>query len=163
MFNRLIVFVIGAGAAVGFLMPAHKAAPTPAAALVAPKADTPPPIDTVLNRASDGHFYVDAQVNDQTVRFLVDTGATGVALTGADAERLGMKALPGELEVVARGASGDVTGKFVTIHHIAVDQKEAFDVHGIVIPEGLPVSLLGQNFLAQVSSVSISGDKMTLR
>jgi uncharacterized protein (UPF0276 family) len=41
-------------------------------------------------KASDGHFWADGEVNGARVRFLVDTGATAVALTPADAERLGI-------------------------------------------------------------------------
>jgi aspartyl protease family protein len=41
----------------------------------------------VLPRGPDGHFYADAQVNGATVRFLVDTGATVVVLTPADAHK----------------------------------------------------------------------------
>ena len=46
-----------------------------------------------ISRAPDGHFYLDAQVNGAQVHFLVDTGASMVALTAADAQRAGI-ALP---------------------------------------------------------------------
>src|SRR6185295_1508387 len=60
-----------------------------------------------IARSADGHFYLDAQVNGAQVRFLVDTGASMVALTPADAQRAGI-ALPSE-RATARSAGGEVT------------------------------------------------------
>jgi aspartyl protease family protein len=120
-------------------------------------------IDTVLRRHDDGHFYVDAEVNGQLVHFVVDTGASTVALTKADAERAGISFLPSEFRVIARGASGNVKGEEIRINHIAIDQKEAFDQRGIVVDDGLDVSLLGQSFLSQIGTVLIDGETMTLR
>ena len=62
--------------------------------------------EVVIERKSDGHFYADAMVNGQLVRFLVDTGATGVALTAKDARHVGIFFSPGEFTVVGKGASG---------------------------------------------------------
>ncbi|MGZ3305436.1 MAG: retropepsin-like aspartic protease family protein, partial [Asticcacaulis sp.] len=45
---------------------------------------------TAIPKAADGHFWANATVNDKAVRFLVDTGATVVVLTEADAQRLGI-------------------------------------------------------------------------
>src|ERR671913_1996463 len=61
---------------------------------------------TELERSSSGHFYTHAKVNGQLVRFLVDTGATGVALTVADAERVGIDVNPASFEIVGEGAAG---------------------------------------------------------
>ncbi len=113
-----------------------------------------------LERSADGHFYADAMVNGARVRFLVDTGATMVALTAADAQRAGI-ALPSE-RARAQGAGGELEVIPVTIERIALGPLEARDVRGAVA-EALPVSLLGQSFLAQVGSVEIRGDVMVLR
>src|SRR3546814_2671774 len=50
----------------------------------------------VIPRSEDGHFYADAQVGAATVRFLIDTGATAVALSRADAQRAGISPRAGE-------------------------------------------------------------------
>jgi len=55
-----------------------------------------------------------------------------------------------------------VSGKEITINHIAIYQKEAFDMPAMVVADGLDVSLLGQSFLARIAKVEISGDKMIL-
>src|ERR1700754_2697256 len=52
----------------------------------------PTPGSGAVAKGADGHFWADAQVNGQPVHFLVDTGATAVALTPKDADRLGFKA-----------------------------------------------------------------------
>jgi len=113
-----------------------------------------------IARAPDGHFYLEAQVNGAQVRFLVDTGASIVALTAADAQRAGI-ALP-SARATAQGAGGAIEVMPVTIERIALGPLEARDVRAAVAPR-LGVSLLGQSFLSRVGSVEISGDRMVLR
>jgi aspartyl protease family protein len=117
---------------------------------------------TQIDRAPDGHFYVNALVNDKLVHFLVDTGASSIALTRADAEAAGIAVDPADIDVVARGASGDVRGARVNVHHVAIGQKEAWDLPSVVITDDMDVSLLGQSYLSQIGSVSIVNDKMIL-
>jgi aspartyl protease family protein len=156
VFFRILVLFVGVGAAIGFIFPLSKPVAKDASRA------TNPSLDTVLERRSNGHFYADVMVNDQVVNFIVDTGATTIALTEDDARRLGLNFSSAEYTTVGKGAGGEVRGKFVTLHHVAMGQKEAWDVEAVVI-EGGSMSLLGQNFLGQIGSVSISGDKMTLR
>jgi aspartyl protease family protein len=113
-----------------------------------------------LVRAGDGHFYADALVNGATIHFMVDTGASMVALTPADAQRAGIS-LPSE-RATARSAGGEVTVIPVTVDRIAIGPLEARDVRGAVADQ-LPISLLGQSFLSQIGSVEIRGDRMVLR
>jgi aspartyl protease family protein len=113
-----------------------------------------------IPRSPDGHFYLDAQVNGAQVHFLVDTGASMVALTAADAQRAGI-ALP-SARAMAEGAGGAIEIVPVTIDRIAAGPLEARGVEGAVARE-LSVSLLGQSFLSRVGTVQISGDRMVLR
>ncbi len=157
------------------------------AALLAPglpdRADTPPPgplaaspedgsvavVDVragngsarqTLTRAADGHFYAEAQVNGARIRFLVDTGASLVALTPEDARRAGLAI--GDASGRAQGADGEISFAPVTIDRLAIGSIEARAVRGAVA-ERLPVSLLGQSFLSRVGSVEMRGDTMILR
>jgi aspartyl protease family protein len=158
---------------IGFalLAPSFKAGPAPApqppaasgkpaATFAAPTAAGNGFASREIERAPDGHFYLDAQVNGAQVHFLVDTGASMVALTSADAQRAGI-ALPTE-RAIAQGAGGAVEIIPVTIDRIAAGPLEARDIPGAVARE-LPVSLLGQSFLSRVGNVQISGDRMVLR
>lgn len=162
----LVVIVFGA--MVGFLWPSGEGASKKAVVSKEAKAAamaraTDPALDTVLERKSDDHFYVDALVNETAINFVVDTGASVVALTQDDARAAGIAFDPRRFRVIARGASGDVRGQQVTIHRLSIGQKEAWDVDSVVVADGLDVSLLGQSYLGQIGSVSIANDKMTLR
>lgn len=119
--------------------------------------------EATLSRAADGHFYADAQVNGATVRFLVDSGASAVVLTRADAQRAGVPAGPGDFTAVAQGAGGDVRLKPVMLDRVAIGPVAARSVQGAVAEDDLHVSLLGQSFLARVGTVAIAGDRMVLR
>lgn len=113
-----------------------------------------------LRRSPDGHFYAEAEVNGARIRFLVDTGASMVALTAEDARRAGIR--PGEARASAMAAGGEVEIAPVMIDRMALGPIEARSVRGAVVKE-LPVSLLGQSFLQQAGGVEIEGDRMVLR
>lgn len=118
--------------------------------------------EVVLPRAGDGHFYAEVTVDGVSSRMLVDTGASVLALTGEDAEAMGITWQPDEVRPVARGASGAVFGVPVTLGHVQLGDFEARGVEAIVVPEGLGISLLGQSFLSQIDHVRIEGEQMIL-
>ena len=148
------------GIALGLMLPGGKpkAAPPPVAAVV-PAAEKPR--ETVIERADNGHFFTVANVNGEPIKFVVDTGATTVALTQDDARRAGIEFDPGQFGVVGSGASGDVRGQRVLLDDVVLDGKRVSGIHALVL-EGLTISLLGQNYLSHVD-LSISGDRMTLK
>lgn len=116
-----------------------------------------------IQRSPDGHFYLDAMVNGASVHFLIDTGASTVALTKRDAQAAGVQFASGEFNTVGQGAGGAVAMKSVTLDRVAAGALEAHNVDAVVIDSDLSVSLLGQSWLRQVGTVSIEGDTMTLR
>lgn len=96
-----------------------------------------------------GHFFTDGAINGNPVRFLVDTGATMIALPAADALRLGIDYRKGE-----RGYS-NTAGGVVPIYRVRFDTVrlgsiEVTGVDGVVIEQGLDVALLGMSFLNRV-------------
>jgi aspartyl protease family protein len=115
-----------------------------------------------LQRQADGHFYAEGEVEGTSIRFLVDTGASMIALNAEDAEALGLDWSDSELRHIGRGVNGDVFGKPVRLASVTVGDLQADDVEAVIIPKGLDVSLLGQSFLARVENVAIEGDRMTL-
>jgi aspartyl protease family protein len=116
----------------------------------------------VLQRDANGHFYADVAVNNMPVRFMVDTGATGIALSRDDARRAGLPVSVGMFDVVAEGASGDVKGEWVTLDSVKLGPEEVKQVPAVIL-DGGQQSLLGQAFLQQFDSVEIKGDRMFLR
>lgn len=135
----------------------REAAPPPA-----PSMAEGPARETVLERRGNGHFYVTALVNGQPVEFIVDTGASDIALTVEDARRVGIPFSESAFTVVGEGASGPVRGQVVRIDRVSVDGKTVEHLQGAVL-EGSTMSLLGQAYLSRISSVQMSGATMVLR
>lgn len=178
MFGRFVIGAIGMGALIGLMMPGSpRTVPPPAPAPASHHVDfeervpaLPPSSSNtsdrtgdaiILTREVDGHFYADAKVNGMPVRFLVDTGATGVALSRHAADIAGV-ATPMPDEVVGTGASGEVRGSHVTLQDISLGSKAVQAMPAIVLSGG-DRSLLGQRFLSRFASITIDGDTMTMR
>jgi aspartyl protease family protein len=159
--QKLVFFVLGFGALVGIMMPSDK--PTVASAKAEPGLfESPAYEETQLKRRDNGHFYVTAEVNGADIEFLVDTGASTVALTEEDAEAAGLDFSPDEFEPVARTANGIARGKALTLPKVTVDGKEVMEVEALILANS-EVSLLGQSYLSRIGGVQMSGDTMVLR
>lgn len=104
----------------------------------------------VLHADAVGQFYTHATINGMTARMLVDTGATTIAMPAADATRFGIdyrKGRPG----TASTANG-VTNVFVVhIERLRVGEFEVRNLLATVHETGLPIILLGSNFLDRFS------------
>lgn len=158
------------GSAIGWTWPSQKASSNASVAALAaePASETSEPFssdappETHLRRQDNGHFYVDAEVNGRVVRFVVDTGASIVALTEEDARRIGLPFDPATFDVIGKGASRDVRGTSITLGTVSVEGKKVYDVRGAII-QGGSMSLLGQSYLGALTSVNMSRDIMTLR
>jgi aspartyl protease family protein len=153
--GRALFLVIFAGLVIGLAWP--KDEPSPAAVSNGERQET------VLERESNGHFYTYAKLNDaELVHFVVDTGATVVALTVDDARRLGIPVNPDEFTYIAEGAGGPVRGMDLMLKSVEVDGKRVENVRAMVL-EGSSLSLLGQAYLSRMGEVEMSGDYMVLK
>ena len=119
--------------------------------------------DFVLTRAPDGHFYTDAQVNGTVIRFLVDTGASSVALSKADATKIGLPFTKADFTATGHGAGGTLALKPVMLDHVIVGTTDAANVEAVIVDSDMNVSLLGQSWLKRVATVEIKGDRMVLK
>lgn len=181
--TRLIVIMLVLGTAIGAMMPTGSPTPvneTSADLPAASASDTGEDEGTStddrraasdvfvsansvrLSREGDGHFYAKVQVNGAEVNFMVDTGASGIALTTEDARRAGLQFSSSEFKVVGRGAGGPVEGKWVTLDRVRLGSRTVEDSEAVII-DGGDQSLLGQSFLQQFGEVEIKGDTMVLR
>jgi aspartyl protease family protein len=115
-----------------------------------------------LDRDSDGHFYADVEINGSRIHALVDTGASGIALSRDDAHSAGVATSIGMNDVVGEGADGAVHGEVVMLDRIQLGDTKAEKMPAIVLNSG-GQSLLGQEFLSKFESVQIQGNKMVLR
>ena len=157
--QKALFLVVVAGAGIGLMWPSGQS-PAPAGEAAAAAAGEAK--ETLLKRRSDGHFYVDAEVNGELVNFVIDTGATDVVLPMDTARRLGIAFSESEFEVIGRGASGPVRGKVIRLDKVSVDGKEVRNIDA-AIAEGLDQPLLGQAYLSRISSVEMSKDHMRLQ
>lgn len=163
----LVAVVAGASACVSAAaMLALAPAPLRLARLEAPGfLDAPAaaePSAAVL-KGADGHFWAEGQVNGEPVRFLVDTGATAVALTPADAERLGFR--PQDLNYSHRvtTAGGRSRAAAVTLSSVSVSGARLDDVRALVIEKGLDTSLLGMSYLGRLARFEATREALFLQ
>ncbi|MEM9939876.1 MAG: TIGR02281 family clan AA aspartic protease [Pseudomonadota bacterium] len=115
-----------------------------------------------LPLSADGHYYLTADVNGAFIDFVVDTGATDIVLSEADAQRAGFT--PSELDYIGRAqtANGEVRIAPVRIDRFAVGGIEDVGVRAVVNEGDLDGSLLGMSYLQRFSSVEISGGRLVL-
>ena len=119
------------------------------------------PNSLVYRPNRQGHVLLDAAVNGSPVHFLVDTGATLVALTPGDAASAGFS--PGNLvfNVRTSTANGIDRAAAVKLREIRLGQFSAYDVPAVVM-ENLGTSLLGQSFLTRLDSYQMRDGLLTL-
>ena len=102
----------------------------------------------LLNESSGGHFMTAGKINGRAVQFMVDTGATHVAISMQDAERAGIGYKNG-LPVQMTTANGMAQGFRIKLNSVRVADVEVFDVDAVVIPQAMPFVLLGNSFLSR--------------
>jgi len=118
----------------------------------------------VLAMGQNGHYDVDATVNGVTIPMMVDTGATMIALSYEDAERLGLGPAGMNYAYTVMTANGPARTAYVTLPEIEVAGIRRTNVQAGVAERGkLSGSLLGMNFLGTLKSFTISGNQMTLQ
>lgn len=104
-----------------------------------------------LIKGADGHFWAEAAVDGKAVRFLVDTGATAVSLSLADAQRLGIDTDKLTYDYSVITADGRTRAASVKLASVAIAGARVRDVDALVIEKGLETSLLGMSYLGRLS------------
>ena len=106
-----------------------------------------PPDTVTLISDARGHFTTVGVVNGVSLRFLVDTGATSVVLSSADARRAGVNYLGGT-RVLTQTANGIVPVYTVKLDSLRIGDITVNNVDASVIEgDKLPIALLGMSFL----------------
>ena len=120
------------------------------------------PGETRVRLASDGHFWVEAELNGQNVRFLVDSGATTTSISVDTAQRVGIQPQAGLPAVVRtanglvnvqRGRASTLTVGNITRENVAVHISESFG----------DMNVIGMNFLSSLRSWSVEGRTLVLK
>ncbi|WP_312525000.1 TIGR02281 family clan AA aspartic protease [Paracoccus sp. (in: a-proteobacteria)] len=110
----------------------------------------------------DGHYYLSAQLNGKTVDFVVDTGATTIALSRDEAQKIGIDTANLAFISQARTANGIVATAPVVIRSFEIGDIHDENVMAMVIDGDLGQSLLGMSYLARFARVSIESDRLVL-
>ncbi len=114
----------------------------------------------LLTGDSQGHFAGTGQINGRAMQFLVDTGATMVALGEQEAQRLGLRYRDGD-KVRMQTANGAVQGWRVRLDTVRVGEVQVLGVDAVVLPHALPHVLLGNSFLRGLQ-MSRNNEQMVL-
>jgi aspartyl protease family protein len=116
-----------------------------------------------VRKSADGQYWANGEVNGASVRFLVDTGASAVALTPADARKLGvdMAALNYGYRVVTAG--GSTRAASIKLASVTVAGARLDNVDALVIEKGLDTSLLGMSYLGRLASFQATRQALILR
>ena len=110
----------------------------------------------------DGHFHLTAELNGTPVRFIVDTGASALALSPRDARRAGIDLERLVYAGQARTANGIVPTATVRLDRVAIGDILDENVPAMVIQADIDRSLLGMDYLRRFARVSFEGDSMIL-
>ena len=167
--RSVIVFALLALAA-GVLVPRYAthvtAGPGPAALTAQPAGAVAAPINSrsmVVPRDARGHFQVDGRIDGRPISFMVDTGASVIALTASDAGRLGIHPAQSEFIAAVKTANGTVRAAPTQLDMVEIGDLLVRDVPALVLPdEALTENLLGLSFLSRLRRFEYSDGKLVL-
>ncbi len=113
----------------------------------------------VLKRGLDGHYRAEALINGEKVNVLVDTGATGIAISQKVADKLKLKSVDA---VRTNTANGDSVGYMVRLASVQIGGVYAHDVAAMIAPGLDGDALLGMSFLSRMD-VRLYKGEMTIQ
>lgn len=114
----------------------------------------------VLSAGSGGHFFAQGQINGQTVQMVVDTGASVVALSMSDAQRIGLNYQNGQHTRIST-ANGIIPAWRVKLGSLRVGDVLVYDVDAVVTSGSMPYVLLGNSYLSRFQ-MTRTNDQMVL-
>ena len=114
----------------------------------------------VLTAGLGGHFITGGSINGKPVEFMVDTGATTVAMSAAEADRIGLKYKDGP-RMTGNTANGQVTGYRASLNSVRIGDVQVYNVEAAILPLPMPHILLGNSFLTRFQ-MKRENDRMTL-
>lgn len=108
----------------------------------------PTAVEIVLPVGLGGHFTSAGSINGRQVQFLVDTGATLVAISQAEADRIGLDYRSAQRSLT-QTANGAVPVHRLSLGMVRVGEVEVANVDAVVMPAAMPYVLLGNSFLSR--------------
>ncbi|MDA8445743.1 retropepsin-like aspartic protease family protein [Paracidovorax valerianellae] len=114
----------------------------------------------VLTADSRGHFVNSGTINGRAMQYMVDTGASTVAIGQPEADRMGLAYRSGQ-PVLLGTANGTAQGWRVKLDSVRVGDVEVFGIEAVVTPQPMPFVLLGNSFLNEFQMSRVN-DQMVL-
>ncbi len=118
--------------------------------------------ETRVPLGSDGHYWVEAEINGMPQRFLIDTGATYTTISQDVAHSAGVEAGLNAHPVSLHTANGDTPAQIAAIDHLQVGNIVADDMQAIIAPDIGTTNVLGMNFLSGLDGWRVEGKVMIL-
>src|SRR5215470_16324713 len=167
---RSILITAGIIAGLGVVMAqmADKIVPAPASAsaVATAPADAPPPggvRSLNIPRDARGHFATEGRIDGQRLAFMIDTGASVVALNESSAARFGLRPVPGQYTATVTTANGTVKAARMRLARVEVGDLIVRDVDAMVLPDqALSENLLGLSFLSKLKRFEYANGQMVL-
>jgi aspartyl protease family protein len=154
----LLAILLTAGAGLPGIVPLSQSQDTPLTTAIQLMAMTE------LKAVNNGHFVTSADINNRAVQVLVDTGASVVALSFEDAEKVGLKPKNLKFDVGVSTANGVAKAARVMLREVEIDNVRVSDVQGLVMPKGaMRGTLLGMSFLSRLKSFSVEDGRLILK
>ena len=117
-----------------------------------------------IRASHDNHYYVKAEINRQRAEFLVDTGASYVALRESVAHDAGVFLEKSDFDYPVRTANGETYAALVTLDEVEIDGIRINGVKAFVLRDGqLAINLLGMSFLNRLESVEARRGELILK
>ena len=168
---RSVITFAAAALAAGLIVPRYaehmRTEPAPkalSASSALPQAHSATYSDSVeVPRDAMGHFRVEGRIDGRSLDFMIDTGASVIALTADDAAQLGIHPAESDYRVLLRTANGTVRAAPTTLDMVEVGDIALHNVAAVVMPDGaLSENLLGMSFLSRLHHFDYSDGKMVL-
>jgi aspartyl protease family protein len=148
---------------------ADRLTPAPASASAAPRKVSEETVALAASRSlsippdARGHFQTDGRIEGQRIDFMVDTGASLVALNEKSAARFGLRPTPGDYKATVTTANGTIKAARTRLAMVELGGLVVRDVDAMVLPdEALSENLLGLSFLSKLKRFEYSNGKMVL-
>lgn len=142
---------------------ARASTPTQSSAFEAMQDNTQAGRRLSIGRDGRGHFRIDGRIDGQRIGFMVDTGASVIALNETSAARIGVRPTPSDYTALVTTANGKIKAARMRLAMVDVGGLVARDVDAMVLPdEALSENLLGLSFLSKLKRFEYANGQMVL-
>jgi aspartyl protease family protein len=169
MRNLMILAAVLAGLGTYMAQMADKMSPMPASASASPKLMATQTVGQASGRSLDiprdarGHFAADGRIDGQRIDFMIDTGASLVALNEKSAARFGLRPSRSDYNATVSTANGTIKAARTRLAMVELGGLVVRDVEALVLPdEALSENLLGLSFLSKLKRFEYANGKMVL-